>query len=220
MNEKSAQNLETVDNEYSRIDRKRSYHDLFLEILDALYAAVIVGPLVVSFWRGTWALIILYVYPSDLVISCCISLAIGILTHLIFTIFKSKIRKILHPEKNRLSFYILSRLYTYFYAIMCVNCWRGYFQLLDIYMTNESMVHMLTVTSVIILCCIKSIRNVIGTPYVIFTDSHERYFFVPTYLKKSVRQDSWIWLKIFCYSSFFFCSKIYSLSYSAVVRTE
>jgi hypothetical protein len=184
----SENGVQKEDQEYERITRDFKSHDLVLELLDILYAVIIVGPLVVSFWRGTWALIILYIYPSNPTISCCISLAMGIMTHLVFTMAKSKMGKTLHPNRNRLSFYLLSRLYTYFYAIMCVNCWRGYFGLLDIYMTNEMAIHALTIISALVLCVLKSIRNVVATPYVLFTDTHDKYFYVPTYFKSVNRK--------------------------------
>ena len=49
-----------------------------------LFLALLIGTAVISVWRGIWNLLDLYLYPTDLVLSSILSIAIGLII-LIFT---------------------------------------------------------------------------------------------------------------------------------------
>jgi len=53
--------------------------------LKKLVVALVVGLAIVSFWRGAWQLMDLYVFPGDYVLSNVVSLVVGfvvlVLTH-------------------------------------------------------------------------------------------------------------------------------------------
>lgn len=110
---------------HQNVRGKIKYHKYLLHILDTIFASFIIGPLVVSYWRGTWNLSARYLFPHDLLHSSFSSLIIGILGHLVFTIFQDTFKGLFNPNKHRLTFYIGSRLYTSIFAIICVNTWRG-----------------------------------------------------------------------------------------------
>jgi hypothetical protein len=107
---------------------KMTLHSLFLQLLDTLFASFIVGPLVITYWRGTWNLSNTFLLPHDKLHSCFASLVIGIIGHLIFTTFQDFFKSIFNPNEHRLLFYIGSRLYTSIFAVICVNTWRGGWQ--------------------------------------------------------------------------------------------
>jgi hypothetical protein len=168
--------------------QKMSSHSVVLELLDTGYSSFVVAPLVVSYWRGTWNLADTYLIPSDKVQSKVASLIIGIIGHLVFTIGQGWFRNNFSPDRHRLTFYVVSRVYTSIFGIVCVNCWRGGWQLIDHY-TAKNMTTILSITIFAIVCLmlLKTIRNVTATPFVVVNDTAYEYFDVPTMYKKSVR---------------------------------
>lgn len=116
------------------------------------------------------------------------SLVIGIIGHFLFTWKQHFFRKHFDPDRRRLTFYCISRLYTAFYGIICVNTWRGGWQLVDHYTAKEmSTILSVTIFAIISLIGLKTLRNVTATPFVIVTDHSREYFDIPTMFKKSVR---------------------------------
>jgi hypothetical protein len=109
-------------------EAKNSYHNFLLHILDVVFTSFVSGPLVVSYWRGTWNLSSEYLFPYDKLHSAFASLVIGVMGHLIFTIFQSTFKTLFNPAEHRLTFYVGSRLYTSIFAVICVNTWRGGWQ--------------------------------------------------------------------------------------------
>jgi hypothetical protein len=167
---------------------KMSYHSILLELLDTLYGSLIVAPLVVGYWRGTWNLLAYYLYPDDELFSNLVSLMIGIFGHMMFTIFQINLTKDLTPDKCRLTYYFWSRIYTIVFGFVCVNGWRGGWLLIDMYTPPDSAsVAFITLVSCLILAAIKSIRNIAATPFVVIADDSKAYFEIPTYFKISVR---------------------------------
>ncbi len=108
--------------------KRRKSHEFLLHLLDILFTSFVVAPLVVSYWRGTWNLSCAYIYPHDNFHSSLAGLAIGIVGHLVFTIFQGTFKNLFDPNEHRLTFYIASRLYTGVFGIVCVNTWRGGWQ--------------------------------------------------------------------------------------------
>ncbi|XP_065088997.1 uncharacterized protein fusl isoform X2 [Ochlerotatus camptorhynchus] len=159
-------------------------HGMLLELLDNLFASFIVGPLVVGYWRGTWNLAGAYIYPSDLPTSLFISLSIGIVGHLIFNIFQGTIRRHLNADKHRLLFFIGSRLYTEIYGTICVNTWRGGWEMINLYTTHDvATVLVITLGCALLLAMLKGLRNITASPFYVVNDHRREYFDVPTYFK-------------------------------------
>lgn len=154
-----------------------------LSIMDLFFSSFIVAPLVVGYWRSVWELMGIYVYPDDILISAWVSTGIGLIGHLVFMLLQHSLEKCLHPDQNRILFYVLSRLYTGCFAFICVNGWRGPWQLLEILTSNmaiELIAPLLTILAIVVLGCVKALRNVSATPFAIATDSAEGYFVVLT----------------------------------------
>lgn len=110
---------------FSNPGGKVRYYKYLLHTLDTFFASLVIGPLVVGYWRGTWNLSAEYFFPHNKLQSAFASLTMGILGHLLFTIFQDTFKGLFNPNQHRLSFYIGSRLYTSIFAIICVNTWRG-----------------------------------------------------------------------------------------------
>ena len=160
----------------------------FYKIIDCAFSCLVVAPAVVSFWRSVWELMGIYVYPEKPVISALISLTIGFAGHVSFCLIQVVLSSNFHPDKHRILYYVVSRIYTILYGIACVNSWRGSWLLLDMYTRfDQSTVITTTVVSVGILVLIRTIRNVSAPPFVVVYDSVDEYFTVPTMFRTSVR---------------------------------
>lgn len=169
--------------------KKMSYHSVVLELLDSFFSSFVVAPLVISYWRGTWNLSDTYLMKHNKIHSSVASLVIGIVGHLVFTIWQGSLRNHFDPNRHRLTFYCGSRLYTSIFGIVCVNCWRGGWQLIDHYTArNMTTILSVTIVAIIAMMALKTIRNVGATPFVVVTDHSAEYFDVPTMYKKSVRR--------------------------------
>lgn len=177
---------------YSAVGTGRtSSYSTVLELLDSIYSCFVVAPLVISYWRGTWNLAEVYLFPGNRIKSSVASLIIGIVGHLVFTIGQGFLRGKFNPNRHRLTFYCASRLYTSIFGVICVNCWRGGWQLIDHYTArNMTTILSITIIAIVIMMLLKALRNVTATPFVVVTDDHQGFFDVPTMYKKSVRLSS------------------------------
>lgn len=168
---------------------KMSLYSGLLLLVDELFSSLILAPLVVFYWRGTWNLMGTYLFPENSIHSAIASLTIGIAGHLIFTMGQGFFHQVFNPDKHRLTFYIGSRLYTNISAIVCVNGWRGGWQLIDIYTNHDvKTIVIITVSVTIVMCALKSIRNLTGAPFAVVVDDSKDYFEIPTYFKTRVRR--------------------------------
>lgn len=168
--------------------KSTSLHDLLLQTLDALLSCLIVAPCVIAYWRGTWELIGVIIFPKNIPLSALCSFLIGGLGHMIFTLTQHYFIDNLHPDKHRLTFYVLSRCYTYVFGIVCVNMWRGSWVLCDWLTSADSLIIICIVTLVAILFLIatRTVRNLGAAPYSIIMDHKSDYFEVETMFKVGV----------------------------------
>lgn len=167
----------------------KGVHATFLTFLDIIFSSVIVAPLTIAYWRGTWNLMGYVLFPNDIFLSAHASNAIGIIGHFVTTIYQEKFNKSFHPDKHRITFLLFSRLYTMVYGIICVNHWRGGWLLLDQYVPLViSIVASITIVSALLLAFCKGLRNISSSPFAIATDHSKDYFVVPTMFKASVRE--------------------------------
>ncbi|VEN47732.1 unnamed protein product [Callosobruchus maculatus] len=136
-----------------------------------------------------------YVYPQDPVISALISTCIGIGGHLFFALSQNWFQRLLHPSSNRLVFYVGSRLYTECFAIVCVNGWRGPWQLLDIHSRKQCFtVLATTMVGVVALISVRGLRNVTAPPFIIVRDNVKGYFEVITMFRLSLQKSIGLYL--------------------------
>lgn len=65
-------------------------HYALLQALDMLVSMFLMTPAVVSYWRGTWALMDYYVFPDQPNLSNLLSMMIGAVSHIIFTMVRAR----------------------------------------------------------------------------------------------------------------------------------
>lgn len=163
------------------------FHYTILTILDAVFSATVAAPAVVGYWRGTWGLSDIYIYPGDRVLSYISSVLIGFTGLFIFNLIQHLLDEFLHPDKHRLVYYIGSRIYTSVFGFCCVNAWRGAWQALDLYTEQTtSTVFATTAVSLLALAIMRTIRNISAPPFSLSLDSPAGYFEVPTMFRVNV----------------------------------
>lgn len=162
---------------------KKTTRNKSFKIFDQIFSLVILAPAVVGYWRGTCNLLDIFLYPENELISSWISYFIGIIGHLIFTIFQREIKNVFNPKKSKIRYYVGSRLYTIVFAFVCVNSFRGVWQLLEFYTDYEvDTISIMILISVACLGVLRGIRS-IASPYFLATDTYSNYFEVPTRFK-------------------------------------
>uniref|UniRef100_A0A182J1Q0 Uncharacterized protein n=1 Tax=Anopheles atroparvus TaxID=41427 RepID=A0A182J1Q0_ANOAO len=103
------------------------------EFVNNLYAALVISPLVIGYWRGTWNLMDTLLFPNNELCRMVVLLAFGLGGHLLFMLLQNKLRHWLDVYEHPVAFYLWSRVYTYVYGAMCVSTWRGGWILIDHY---------------------------------------------------------------------------------------
>ncbi|XP_046388176.1 uncharacterized protein LOC124157484 [Ischnura elegans] len=157
-----------------------------LALADVLISALVVAPLVVAYWRGTWQVVDAYLVPlvGD-PLNGWLSLAFGITIHLVFALLQPLLG--LAPLRPHATFLALSRAYTALFGIACVNCWRGIWKVLD---------HELGITpladagsfaaALLALALTRTVRNISAPPFVVAVDDALGYFKFPTAFRTKI----------------------------------
>ncbi|KAK9890735.1 hypothetical protein WA026_012083 [Henosepilachna vigintioctopunctata] len=165
---------------------KNEVYRIFLAVLDFIFSAFVITPAVVGCWRSQWELMSIYCYPNDRVLSAAISTAIGFIGNLILNISQKRLDAMFHPDMNRVLYYIVSRTYSMFYAFVCVNWFKGVWQLLDAFTPGDVLtVSLATSSGVVILAFFRSLRNISSPPLVVASDERIGYFQVLTIFRVS-----------------------------------
>lgn len=175
-------------------EKRNTFHDALLAFLDVVFASAIVTPAILVHWRGTWNLWKMFVFPDDLFSSGITFMCIGTIGQ--FTVFYAQniLDRTFHPDKHRLTFMVVSRLYTFTYSIIGIAGWRGLWDVLDFFFPPStidiSMLCAVIVIGAILLALFKGLRNVSSPPFGISTDNSKDYFIITTMFKSSVRRES------------------------------
>ncbi|XP_055919154.1 uncharacterized protein LOC129951158 [Eupeodes corollae] len=156
---------------------------LLLKFIDISVSSVIVGPCVIAYWRGTWELMELILFPQNAGISALISFGLGVFGHIFFTLCQNSFKKSFDPDKRRLTYYLGSRGYTAIFGIICVNMWRGAWNLCDLFTSRTSLgvIVILTLIAICLLIVTKTSRNLTAAPFVVATDQRQNYFDISTF---------------------------------------
>lgn len=169
-------------------EKRNTFHDAFLAFLDVTFSAAIVTPAILVHWRGTWNLLKMYVFPDDLLSSGMTFIVFSTIAQFIIIYAQDFLDRNFQPDKHRLTFMAVSRLYTYFYSIVGIAGWLGLWDVLDVYCPPDiSLLCVLIVAGTLLLATVKGLRNVSSPPFGISTDNSKEYFVITTMFKSSVR---------------------------------
>lgn len=169
-------------------EKRNKSHDALLAFLDMAFASLIVTPILLIHWRGTWNLLKMYVFPEDILYSGITFIGIGTIGQFIVIYAQNFLESHFHPDKHRLTFMFVSRLYTYIYSIIGIGGWLGMWDILDFYCPSDILFSCaITLVSAVLLGVLKGLRNISSPPFGISTDNSKDYFVITTMLKTSVR---------------------------------
>ncbi|XP_031839255.1 uncharacterized protein LOC116429898 isoform X1 [Nomia melanderi] len=182
---------ESSKNRREFVGRKRfKENKRVLCIIDAILSMLLISPMAIGFWRGIWTLMDIYGewFPG------VPTFLLGTLIHAVFAIFKNFLHTHLYTasrKKNcvrRASFKCLQIFYTYVFGVACNAQWRGGWIIFDRYFGG----HVWITTGVLLmvltgLAVLRSVRNVIAVPSVIFVDKLAFVFYFPTRYKSNTR---------------------------------
>jgi len=110
----------------------RSRRALALFVVDNLLSAVVIGPLVVFYWRGTWELLNVYLFPDDQAASGWTCSAVGNVGLLCVVYLQKPLARWLRVD-SPLHWVLGYHVYTYVLGALNVCQWRGVWVLLDYY---------------------------------------------------------------------------------------
>jgi hypothetical protein len=155
--------------------------------IDAIISTLLVTPLVIGHWRGTW---MLADYYSIAWWACFLT---GSLLHFIFTLLKDFLQDYFNQKKEErlllspVIFFLLSRGYTWVFGIACISHWRGAWVMVDEYTSRDiGPLVAVTLISLAILSATKTLRNINTSPFCINVDGLEPGFTFPTMFQTSV----------------------------------
>jgi hypothetical protein len=100
---------------------------------------IIISLGVVMYWRGTWVLMDMYIYPEDMKKSGWISAEIGYGGFAMAAAIQglSRDRKYSILEGKNYKSKLLLGFYNYIVAFLGVNCWRGIWLLQEVYLLEN-----------------------------------------------------------------------------------
>lgn len=156
-------------------------HSALLAAADAFFASLVVAPAVVTYWKSTWMLMDLYLWPDRPILSAGYCAAFGLSLNVFTCVFQSCLAHLLDPNKGRLTYYVCSRLYTCLGGVACVASWRGVWNLLNESTGDDSRTILATTAAAMLaLAALRGLRNVVAAPFAVAVDSPSDYFEVPT----------------------------------------
>nr|XP_026484317.1 uncharacterized protein LOC113392221 isoform X2 [Vanessa tameamea] len=162
--------------------------EAILEIVDILFTILVAGPLVIIYWKATWVLVDIYIYPEDSLLSAACSAAFGIMFGLTLCALQAPLNKILTPDLGKIKYFFFSRLYTIFAGVVNVTACRGVWNLHEIFIQDTVGVLISTIVATLCIGLMRSLRNLDSAPLSLTVDSDEDYFESPTFYRTSSRE--------------------------------
>lgn len=172
-------------NETPRQISSNSTQFMLLKLIDISVSSAIIAPCVIAYWRGTWELMEIILFPQYTGISALISFALGCIGHIFFTLCQNFLKSLFDPDKRRLTYYLASRFYTAIFGIICVNMWRGAWNLCDFLTSKTSLwvIITLTIIALFLLVAMRTSRNLTAAPFIVAIDNRQLYFDISTFFK-------------------------------------
>lgn len=161
------------------LEPKSRFYLTMVCLLDTVFACVIVAPITVWYWRATWE-IMTHLLRSTGNYSPFISFFGGLAVFIILNLTQNFLTHFLDPNKRRITYFILSRIYTECFAVTCINMWRGAWTICDFVTGESTLLFTIIYTSLAFAYMLyaRSVRNLLAAPFLLFPDWHKVYFVV------------------------------------------
>lgn len=88
-------------------------------------AIVLLVPLVVAYWRGSFELLDLYFFPDFPYLAGTLEIILGVCGGLLFQCTQKWMGKVTSPIRSPIAALVVRRWYSYFFAGFVVCVWRG-----------------------------------------------------------------------------------------------
>lgn len=188
MKEQELEDPATTQDQRQHKSVKQRLHSILICSLDTLFSMTIVAPCVVVYWRGTWELSAHVLDPFGMLYSSIISLAVGLSGYFMLAIVQRPLARFLNPSVHRLSYFVVSRIYTFLFAFVSVNMWRGIWSMCDYFTGTDSLIITSSLTSFTFVCLLgtRTLRNLLASPFALAGDHYNGYFVVDTLFKIQV----------------------------------
>lgn len=105
---------------------------VFQRLVNFLIVSCVITPFVLSFWRGTWYVLDLFVFPLDTALSGWVTLSTSFGTIFLVSLVENSLTAYLNRQRRKHQWYLA--LY-YPLAVLSVASWRGLWTLIDYYTT-------------------------------------------------------------------------------------
>lgn len=180
--------LNIIESDTSRVIKNILVCGLKVHIrtVDMIVATILVTPLVIGQWRGTWMLAEYYRFPSW---ACFLT---GTILHFMFALLKDILQDYFSRTREKymtlspVILFIVSRTYTWVFGVACISHWRGAWMMMDEYSGRQiGPVIAVTLVSLAILSAMKTLRNINTSPFSINVDGLEPGFTFPTMFRTS-----------------------------------
>lgn len=149
-----------------------SWKERSLTLVDTLICLLVIFPLSVLHWRGTWQLQDEYFLPDNLLSSSWISLTIGANVCILELLMQPLLQELLAIIDNHVVYILVSRLHLYVHgwAVMCY--WRGIWNLLDLYLT-PSWINSTVIFGIcqLLMLVSQTVRTPVGVPLAVQLDT-------------------------------------------------
>ena len=107
---------------------------VWLTFLDWILILFLITPAVVNYWRGSWYILDLLVFPNDEVLSAYVTVAASFGAIFPMMLVEDYIKELLDETKARKGLYLVL---FYPLAFLSVTSWRGLWMMLDLYTTTS-----------------------------------------------------------------------------------
>jgi len=171
-------------------------------LADLAWSSLVVAPLVVLFWRGTWDILNLWVYPEfpaldspnnaeRLEKSSLVCFVLGLVLRILLDLAKPFLGEALQP-KDKIIKHLGRLVFTGLYSLAGVSFWRGtwYLMRLDV---GENTLPLLVVLvgGVAVIVFSKISRTLISSPLSLGQDSHDTTFEAASFFRKTPDTAAW-----------------------------
>lgn len=159
-----------------------------INYLDSIICLIIFGPLTIFFWRGTWELMDIYYVHFKGWPTFFFSLS----AQFSYSIVREPLQNYLNLNNTLFITKILPKIYIYTFGVISVMQWRSVWVLVDDYFIVDydgpyviRVVHfkeliIIWLIIILLLCLLKSFKNILSSPLAIDVDYQDMAFYYPT----------------------------------------
>ena len=161
---------------------------LWLTFLNWILILFLITPAVVNYWRGTWYILDLFVFPNDQVLSAWVTVTVSFGTIFLIMSVEDYLKEFLDDKKAKKGLYL-----ALFYplAFLGVTSWRGLWMMLDLYTTTTLTSAIVShVLGFLIVLALKTTYSLIAVPGYCISERHIDPSAKILQVKKCFRQKS------------------------------